>query len=141
VSSSFHFATGSACERRRLNALVRSICTGAIFLGNLGVFDGRFCTTHWEAYTTLVKYIQLGAARTGSKAGTVLPARFVDSGLPEAGVHIISSGGISCGIDASLHVVKLRAGENEAFQTSQLLDYAWRQTEGVVFGQTFGYTF
>jgi transcriptional regulator GlxA family with amidase domain len=67
----------------------------------------------------------------------VLPARFVDSGINDSQVRIISSGGISCGIDASLHVVTLRAGEAEALDSAKLLDYAWRKTEGVVFGESF----
>jgi len=69
--------------------------------------------------------------------GIVLPARFVDAGDNECGVNIISSGGISCGIDASLYVVKKRYGTQEALETANLLDYAWRRTEGVVFGQKF----
>lgn len=118
-------------------ARYRSICTGAIFLGNLGIFDGRYCTTHWGAYATLNQYNKRSATKSGDKVGTVLPARFVDSGINDSQVRIISSGGISCGIDASLHVVTLRAGEAEALETAKLLDYAWRKTEGVVFGESF----
>lgn len=82
--------------------------------------------------------VQDAAARTQSQAGTVIPARFVDSGLNEAGVRIVSSGGISCGMDASLHVVKILYGEEEATSVAGLLDYTWRKTEGVVFGESFG---
>ena len=63
----------------------------------------------------------------------MIPARFVDSGVNDNGVRIISSGGISCGIDASLHVVKLLCGEQEAINTAALLDFAWSKTNGVVF--------
>jgi transcriptional regulator GlxA family with amidase domain len=59
-------------------------------------------------------------------------ARFVDSGVNSNGVRIISSGGVSCGIDASLYVVKLYAGEDVAKAVAQQLDYAWRKTEGFV---------
>jgi transcriptional regulator GlxA family with amidase domain len=114
-----------------------SICTGALFPANLGVFDGRYCTTHWAAYATLNQYNKRAAVKTNSAAGTVLPARFIDSGLNDSQVRIISSGGISCGIDASLHVVTLRSSEDEALATAKLLDYAWRKTEGVIFGETF----
>lgn len=117
--------------------IVRSICTGAFFPATLGIFDGRFCTTHWGNYAKLVSYVQAAAARTQSQAGTVIPARFVDSGVNEAGVRVISSGGISCGMDASLHVVKILCKEEEAVSVAALLDYAWRKTEGVVFGETF----
>lgn len=74
------------------------------------------------------------AAKTKSQPGTVIPARFVDSGVSSSGLHIISSGGISCGIDASLHIVKKLYGEDEAVSVAKLLDYAWRKTDGVVFG-------
>lgn len=66
------------------------------------------------------------------KPGTVVASRFVDSGLNKEGVRIISSGGISCGMDASLYVVKLKFDENEAQTVAALLDYAWRKTEGFV---------
>lgn len=47
-------------------------------------------------------------------------------------VRIISSGGVSCGIDAALWVVNLRWGESEAKKVADTLDYAWRKTEGFV---------
>ena len=114
--------------------ILLSICTGAIFLGTLGIFNDRFCTTHWKAYKGLNTRVQKPTVKMPGSPGTVLPARFVDSGVNEWDVRIISSGGISCGLDASLHVVKIRCGETEAFSTAELLDYAWRKTEGVVFG-------
>jgi hypothetical protein len=74
------------------------------------------------------------AAKSGEQPGTILPSRFVDCGEDDR-LRVISSGGISCGIDASLHIVRLRYGEKEAFDTAMLLDYAWRKTEGVTFGK------
>lgn len=62
----------------------------------------------------------------------MIKARFVDSGLNDSKVRIISSGGISCGIDASLYLVKFLLGEKEAISTAEILDYAYRKTEGVV---------
>ncbi|KAK0708060.1 ThiJ/PfpI family protein [Lasiosphaeris hirsuta] len=114
--------------------ILLSVCTGAIFLGALGIFNEHLCTTHWASYDALSQRVKDAAARTQChRPGRVVATRYVDSGLNSNGVRIISSGGISCGIDASLHVVKLRCGEAEAIKTSQLLDYAWRKTEGVVF--------
>jgi hypothetical protein len=117
--------------------LIRSICVGAIFVGNLGIFDCRYSTTHWECYNDLAEYNYLAARRTCSEPGKVLPARFVDSGLNENQIRIISSGGVSCGIDACLHVVNIRAGPAEALDTAKRLDYAWRQTDGVTFGNKY----
>lgn len=110
----------------------RSVCTGALFLGSLGVFNGKFCTTHWSAYDDLKERVNTAASASGGTPGRVIKARFVDSGLNESKIRIISSGGISCGIDASLHLVKLLVGEEEAISTAELLDYAYRKTDGVV---------
>jgi len=80
-----------------------------------------------------MQHVQEASVRTpGSEPGTVVAARFVDSGLNKEGVRIISSGGISCGMDASLYVVKLKFDETEAQTVAALLDYAWRKTEGFV---------
>jgi len=98
----------------------------------VGAFNGLYCTTHWAAYPLLADTAKAGAVRTSGRPGTVIPARFVDAGVHGA-LHVISSGGVSCGIDASLHVIKLRYGEDIAAETAQLLDYAWRKTDGVVF--------
>lgn len=118
-------------------SLHRSICTGAAFPANLGVFNDRYCTTHWGFYGQVTMDLESAAVRTKGKAGTVIPARFVDSGLNAAGVRVISSGGITCSLDASLHVVKVMVSENEAIATATLLDYSWRKTEGVVFGERY----
>ncbi|KAK0616170.1 ThiJ/PfpI family protein [Immersiella caudata] len=113
--------------------ILLSICTGAIFLGALGIFNDRFCTTHWSSYDRLKERVKTAAAQSSdNKPGTVVAARFVDSGVNANGVRIISSGGVSCGIDASLYVVKLYAGEEVAKAVTQQLDYAWRKTEGFV---------
>jgi len=98
----------------------------------MGVFNGRLCTTHWLSYEDLKKRVQVAAAKTGQKPGTVVAARFVDSGVNAEGVHIISSGGVSCGMDASLYVIKLKFGEPAAKRVAELIDYAWRKTEGFV---------
>lgn len=112
----------------------RSICTGALFLGSLGVFNGKFCTTHWAAYDDLKERVESAASVSKGQPGRVVKARFVDSGLNKSKMRIISSGGVSCGIDASLYLVKLLIGEEEAISTAEILDYAYRKTEGVVMG-------
>ncbi|KAK0644669.1 ThiJ/PfpI family protein [Cercophora newfieldiana] len=110
-----------------------SICTGAIFLGALGVFNNLFCTTHWGSYDRLKTHVRVAAAQSaGSAPGTVVASRFVDAGVNANGLRIISSGGVSCGIDASLYIVKLFADEEVAKAVAQQLDYAWRKTEGFV---------
>lgn len=134
-------ASSSAIPR-----ILLSICTGALFVGTLGLFnDTKFCTSHWGVYSQLQAANIKAAGGDEEEAARVLPARFVDAGLNGAEVRIISSGGISCGMDASLHVVKIRAeelkgtgtGEKYARETAELLDYAWRKTEGVVMDEDY----
>ncbi len=69
-----------------------SICTGAFALAYAGLLDGRRAATHWAMAGEL-------AARF--PAVEVEPAAlFVDSG------EVLSSGGLSAGIDLCLHVVR-----------------------------------
>lgn len=98
----------------------------------MGVFNNLNCTTHWASYDRL-KQANIAGQCEGQQVGKVLAARFVDAGLNEAGVRIVSAGGVSSGIDGSLHVVKLYAGEEAAKTAAMNMDYAWRKTEGVVF--------
>ncbi|KAK5654760.1 hypothetical protein OQA88_7085 [Cercophora sp. LCS_1] len=122
-----------AARKEDRTRILLSICTGALFLGQLGIFNGRVCTTHWAAYGDLKARLKIASETSPeSKSGTVVAARFADSGLNSHGVRIISSGGVSCGIDACLWVVRLRCGETEAKTVADSLDYAWRKTEGVV---------
>lgn len=127
--------------------ILLSICTGAYFLATLGIFNSAenapqiYCTSHWGIYSDLDKMnksTKLGPQ--GGPRGMVLPARFVDNGPVSSSqvaqtsqVRLISAGGVSCALDASLHVVKLRSGSTVAFDTAMLIDYAWRKTEGVTF--------
>lgn len=82
----------------------------------------------------MLKHVAQEAAESSEAIpGKVLAARYVDAGINRSGVRIVSSGGVSCGIDASLHVLKLYAGEEAAVLAASRIDYAWRKTEGVVF--------
>ncbi|MGD9735456.1 MAG: GlxA family transcriptional regulator [Solirubrobacterales bacterium] len=73
-------------------ARVLSVCTGAFALAHAGLLDGRRATTHWGWAGEL-------AARF--PAVTVEPdALFVDEGA------VLTSAGLSAGIDLSLHVIR-----------------------------------
>lgn len=92
----------SAAARR--GARVLSVCTGAFALAHAGLLDGRRATTHWAWAGEL-------AARFPAVA--VDPeALFVDEGA------VMTSAGLSAGIDLSLHVIRkdfgVAAGERVA---------------------------
>lgn len=71
----------------------------------------------------------MDAAAGQDVAGQVIQARYVDAGSNEYGTRIISSGGVSCGLDASLYVVEIYDGIETAYGVADILDYKWRNTE------------
>lgn len=104
---------------RRLSGsagLTLSVCTGALLLGSAGLLRGQAATTHAGAMDEL----------RALDCGEVLPeARVVDNG------RIITSAGISAGLDASLHVVQRLLGEATATETAKYMQYEWRR-DGLV---------
>ncbi|KAJ1323326.1 cyclohexyl-isocyanide hydratase [Microdochium nivale] len=100
------------------------------------IFNNHPCTTHWGFCSNLAPILE-EAAKAGGGGGDVQPGRvlrvqYVDSGPNAAGVQIISSGSISCGIDAALHVVGQLIRQDEAQSICEILDYARHNTTGVV---------
>jgi transcriptional regulator GlxA family with amidase domain len=92
--------------------LVASVCTGAFLLGKIGLLDGLSVTTHWEDIPDL---------RSAYPKITVLENRaWVDEG------RIVTSGGISAGIDMSLHLVGRLLGTDIAHATARQMEYRWR---------------
>jgi transcriptional regulator GlxA family with amidase domain len=76
----------------RRGARLMSVCTGAFALAHAGVLDGRRAATHWAGGGEM-------AARF--PAVEVDPdALFVDEG------EVLTSAGLSAGIDLSLHVIR-----------------------------------
>ena len=91
--------------------VVASVCTGAFILAEAGLLAGCKVTTHWEDIDALRKtYPDL----------TVIEAqRWVDEG------KLITSGGISAGIDMSLHLVSRFLGPELAERTARQMAYEW----------------
>ena len=99
----------STAERADITA---SVCTGAFLLAKADLLDGLEVTTHWE---------DSGELRQ-SFPGIVVKenVRFIDNG------HIVSSAGISAGIDMSLHLVGKLAGREHAVKTARQMEYDWQ---------------
>jgi putative intracellular protease/amidase len=94
------------------NELSMSVCSGAFILAGLGLLDGRPATTHWGA----IDGLRGGFPRVQVKTGV----RFVDSG------RIITTAGVSAGIDGALHVVQRLLGDDDAWETARYMQYdAW----------------
>ncbi|KAI9866236.1 MAG: hypothetical protein M1830_005993, partial [Pleopsidium flavum] len=137
LSSSSSLSEGRR-RRRRSGAgerVLLSICTGSLFLCEVGVLSGRKATSHHLALDYLREVSASGLREKGFEATTdVVEARFVDSGLNEAGIRIITAGGISSGLDASIYVVELKSSLAVAQTVADLLEQCWRKSEGVIVG-------
>lgn len=97
-----------AGERAPLTA---SVCTGAFVLAASGVLTAGPVTTHWEDQADL--------ASAFPALDVKADVRWVDQG------RIVTSGGISAGIDMSLHLVARLAGEALALRTARQMDFQW----------------
>lgn len=88
---------------------IMSVCTGSLLLAKCGLLEGARATTHHEVYEEL--------AALAPNTEVVRDARFVDNG------KIITSGGISAGIDMSLHVIEQMHGQAVAQKTAAYMEY------------------
>ncbi|MES2944689.1 MAG: DJ-1/PfpI family protein [Pseudomonadota bacterium] len=94
-----------------------SVCTGVFLLANSGVVRTENVTTHWE---------DLADLRLRFPALNVVGGpRWIDTG------RIITSAGISAGIDMSLHLVERLGGKALAERTAQQMDYRWAMDDGL----------
>lgn len=98
------------------NELSMSVCSGAFILANLGLLDGRPVTTHWGAVPRLRSAFPKVLVQTG--------VRFVDTG------RIVTTAGVSAGIDGALHVVQRLLGDDVAWETARYMQYdSWEPKE------------
>lgn len=89
-----------AFQRRSPTTRFASICTGAFVLAAAGIFDGRPATTHWQ-----------WAADLAAMFPTVVvdeKVLFIDDG------DVLSSAGLSAGIDLCLHMIRRDHGSRVA---------------------------
>jgi transcriptional regulator GlxA family with amidase domain len=96
-------------ERGRKVETLTSVCTGSMLLGQAGLLDGRHATTHWRS---------LDRMREAFPAVTVEEKlHVVEDG------HILTSAGISAGIDMALRVVTRYFGETVGRGTARNMEY------------------
>jgi transcriptional regulator GlxA family with amidase domain len=99
----------------REGELVASVCTGAFLLAAAGLLDGQPATTHWEDLDDLrAAYPQVRVRQQSEDE-----PRWIDNG------RVVTSGGISAGIDMSLHLVERLAGRELAVLTARQMEYEW----------------
>ncbi|MGB9801767.1 MAG: DJ-1/PfpI family protein [Arcobacter sp.] len=98
-------------EQSKNTKIVASVCTGAFLLAEAGIITNHTVTTHWEDIADLKKdYPTLNV---------VEDVRWVDEG------NILTSAGISAGIDMSLHLVSKIKNLDLANQTAKQMQFDW----------------
>jgi AraC family transcriptional activator FtrA len=86
---------------------VTSICTGAFALAHAGLLDGRRATTHWFAAPEL--------ARRFPKVEVDPDALYIEDG------PVVTSAGLSAGIDLCLHLIRSDHGERIGSQVARVM--------------------
>lgn len=91
--------------------LVGSICTGVFILAAAGIIQNQRVTTHWEDIQDLRKQFP--------KLTVVENCNWVEDG------KIVTSAGISAGIDMALHLVAQFSSMDLAKATAKQMEYRW----------------
>lgn len=99
-------------QRAASSKYVLSVCNGAFILAQAGLLDGLSATT------TASNLDRLG--ETWPKIHVVRDKRFTDNG------KIITSAGLSAGIDGALHLVERIYGRQRADETARDIEYHWQ---------------
>jgi transcriptional regulator GlxA family with amidase domain len=98
-------------ERSVEAELSTSVCTGSFLLGQAGLLDGRRATTHWMSLDRM--------RDTYPSIEVVRDQHVVEDG------SLITSAGISAGIDMALRVVTRYHGEAIARATARYMEYPY----------------
>jgi transcriptional regulator GlxA family with amidase domain len=98
-------------QQNQRTQLTTSVCSGAFLLAQGKLLDNQRATTHWAIIEQMRQdYPQVEVLSN---------ARIVDEG------HIVTSAGISAGIDMSFHVVARLYGREIAEWTARHMEYNW----------------
>jgi transcriptional regulator GlxA family with amidase domain len=93
--------------------VLASVCTGALLLAKAGLLHELPATTHWGS----IDWLRHDHPDVLTRERT----RFVDTG------RIVTSAGISAGIDMALHLVERFCGRYTAEETARYMEYHWQR--------------
>jgi len=96
-------------RQRQEVPLMASVCTGSLVYAAAGLLAHRPATTHWASLEML--------AELDPSIDIRPDARFVDDG------DVVTSAGISAGIDMALHLVRRFAGPDRAREVRRGIQY------------------
>jgi putative intracellular protease/amidase len=105
-------ALGWIRSRAASAKFVLSVCNGAFILAKAGLLDGLSATT------TASRLDELASA--APKTRVLRDRRFVDNG------KIITTAGLSAGIDGALHLVERLEGRVRAEEVARDIEYRWQ---------------
>lgn len=94
--------------------ITASVCTGAFLLAKANLLDGKQATTHWEDIPDLREMFP--------QVKVIENTRWIDTG------KVVSSAGISAGIDMSLHLVKRLVSDDLAIKTARQMEFDWQES-------------
>jgi putative intracellular protease/amidase/YHS domain-containing protein len=92
--------------------IAMSVCNGAFVLAQSKLLDGKNITTHRGSILELRRQVP--------SAKVLENIRFVDNG------KVITTAGVSAGIDGALHVVERLLGTPAATLTAEYMEYNWQ---------------
>ncbi|RHZ62504.1 hypothetical protein CDV55_104364 [Aspergillus turcosus] len=111
-----------------------SVCSGSYLLAAAGALDGLTATSHRLGLGALRHLCDKYKSRTpGAKGTEVVPenptgtVHYVDAGMNESQVRVVTSGTITTGIDAALYLISLRSGRPATEEVASFIGYAWRE--------------
>lgn len=99
----------------RQTRITASVCTGAFLLAKAGILQDKSCTTHWEDIPDLRAMFPALDVKEDTA--------WVDNG------RVVTSAGISAGIEMALHLVSKLAGKDLALKTARQMQYMWNNAD------------
>jgi transcriptional regulator GlxA family with amidase domain len=91
--------------------IIASVCTGAFILGKANILKSRKATTHWEDVADFKNIFP--------ECTLIENVRWVEDG------NIVTSGGITAGIDMSLYLISKLFHSDLAVRTARQMEFKW----------------
>ena len=104
-----------AAASRRASVTV-TVCTGSALLARTGLLDDRPATSNKIAWNWVLQQ--------GPRVKWIRQARWVDDG------NIITSSGVSAGIDMTLSLIARLHGRDLALASARFMEYRWHEDAG-----------
>ena len=95
-------------EAAASSSLVTSVCTGALLLAKAGLLKNQRATTHWAALDLL---------------GAIDPTIHIERDTRVVSDAVVTSAGVSAGIDMAFNVVERLCGREVADETAHYIEY------------------